>query len=103
MIDLRRITGFDRHPGNALKSEAKHGVSASEAEQTFFNEPLLVLEEKKHSQAESRFHALGTTDDRRFLHVSFTVRGNGDRIRVISARDMHRKERSHYEQSEEDS
>lgn len=103
MIDLRRITGFEWDSGKALKSKIKHGVGASEAEQIFFNDPLLVLEDEKHSQTESRFHALGTTDDGRFLHVTFTVRGNGDLIRVISARDMHRKERSHYEQTEEDS
>jgi hypothetical protein len=69
----------------------------AEAEQTFFNAPLLVLEDSKHSSQEPRFHALGKTDDRRLLHITFTVRHNGEKIRVISARDMHRKERVIYE------
>jgi len=72
-------------------------VSASEAEQVFFNQPLLMLEDPQHSQAEPRFHALGVTHTARKLHITFTVRGT--RIRVISARDMHRKERTRYEQA----
>ena len=57
----------------------------------FFGEPLLVLEDDQHSGAERRFHALGRTMDGRRLHVTFTLREEGRRIRVISARDMHRK------------
>jgi uncharacterized DUF497 family protein len=63
----------------------------------FFNQPLLLLEDEKHSQAESRFHALGITHTARKLHITFTVRGS--KIRVISARDMHRKARTIYEQT----
>ncbi|MEA3251402.1 MAG: BrnT family toxin [Pseudomonadota bacterium] len=80
----------------------KHGVSQSEAEEIFFNEPLLVLEDSRHSQAEARFHALGETDDKRLLHITFTLRQSGTLIRVISARDMHRKERAIYEQVKKD-
>jgi uncharacterized DUF497 family protein len=61
-----------------------------------------VLEDSRHSQAEARFHALGETDDERLLHITFTLRQNGTLIRVISARDMHRKERAVYEQVEKD-
>ncbi|WP_227368093.1 BrnT family toxin [Halomonas sp. M20] len=64
--------------------------------------PLLVLEDNEHSQKEARYHALGETDDARLLHITFTLRGNGTLIRVISARDMHRKERAIYEQIEKD-
>jgi hypothetical protein len=39
------------------------------------------------------------TIDGRRLHVTFTLRDGGKLIRVISARDMHRKERAHYEQA----
>ena len=84
--------------GNTRKNE-KHGVTMAEAEQTFFNAPLLVLEDSKHSNKETRFHALGKTDDKRLLHITFTVRHNGEKIRVISARDMHRKERVIYEKA----
>ena len=91
------MTGFEWDEGNSRKNAEKHGVSQSEAEQLFFNEPLLVLEDSRHSQREFRYHALGKTDDGRLLHITFTVRGDGTLIRVISARDMHRKERAIYE------
>lgn len=96
MIDLDLIRGFEWDAGNARKNE-KHGVSMSEAEQVFFNQPLLVLDDVGHSQDEPRFHALGKTHEGRPLHVTFTLRGEGSRIWVISARDMHRKERVFYE------
>jgi uncharacterized DUF497 family protein len=98
MIDLAKITGFDWDEGNSRKNE-KHGVSMAEAEQLFFNSPLLLLEDVRHSRLEPRFHALGRTDDGRRLHITFTLRGSGEKIRVISARDMHRKERAFYEKA----
>jgi uncharacterized protein len=99
MIDLTKITAFDWDKGNSRKSEDKHGVSMAEAEQVFFNAPLLMLEDAAHSTKEPRFHALGRTDDGRTLHITFTLRSSGKEIRVISARDMHRKERTIYEQA----
>ena len=98
MIDIDLISGFDWDSGNARKNE-KHGVTAAEAEQVFFNQPLLLLEDVKHSQNEPRLHALGLTHDGRLLHITFTLREAGTLIRVISARDMHRKERTIYEQA----
>jgi uncharacterized DUF497 family protein len=73
-------------------------VRQGEAEQVFFNDPLLVVEDISHSVDELRLHALGRTDAGRLLHISFTLRGDGSLIRVISARTMHRKERTRYEQ-----
>ncbi|GAB3342639.1 BrnT family toxin [Chromohalobacter beijerinckii] len=102
MINWVKVTGFDWDEGNARKNAEKHGVSQAEAEAIFFNEPLLVLEDSKHSQAEARFHALGETDDERLLHITFTLRKDDTLIRVISARDMHRKERGVYEQAKKD-
>ena len=96
MIDWLLVTGFDWDEGNARKSAETHSVSQGEAEQIFFNEPLLLLPDRKHSDKEQRFHALGKTQDGRLLHVSFTLRDGGKLIRVISARDMHRKERMFY-------
>lgn len=98
MIDLGKITGFDWDAGNDRKND-KHGVSMAEAEQVFFNAPLLLLADARHSLDESRFHALGQTDEGRRLHITFTLRHTGEKIRVISARDMHKKERTIYEQS----
>lgn len=98
MIDLTKIAGFEWDDGNARKND-KHGVSMAEAEQVFFNAPLLLLEDGGHSQQELRIHALGKTDEGRRLHITFTLRRNQTLIRVISARDMHRKERANYEQA----
>ena len=98
MIDWRRITGFDWDAGNSRKSVDKYGVTQAEAEQVFFNEPLLVVEDERHSDREARLHALGRTDAGRLLHITFTLRGEDTMIRVISARTMHRKERHRYEQ-----
>ena len=90
--------GFEWDDGNARKSSDKHGVSQAESEQIFFNDPLLVLADEKHSGVEARFHALGRTDAGRPLHVTFTLRREDTLIRVISARDMHRKEKYRYDQ-----
>ena len=99
MIDWSRITGFEWDAGNAHKSADKHGVAGPEAEQVFFNKPLLTASDDKHSVDEKRFHALGRTNARRYLQVTFTLRDAGTRLRVISARPMSRKEIVHYEQS----
>jgi hypothetical protein len=103
MINFNNIDGFDWDHGNGPKIVNKHKVIPSEAEQIFFNEPLLLLGDLKHSQDEPRFHALGITDDQRLLHVTFTLRAQNTLIRIISARDMHRKERKVYEQTQTDS
>jgi len=98
MINFQYIKGFEWDGGNVRKNE-KHGVSMAEAEQVFFNAPLLILEDIRHSELEPRFHALGITDDKRLLHITFTLRQHSEKIRVISARDMHRKERAIYEKA----
>ena len=98
MLDLGRVEGFDWDEGNERKSEERHGVSQSEAEQVFFSAPLLMLQDSKHSQDEPRFHALGKTESGRLPHIIFTTRAEGKKIRVISARDMNRRERIIYEE-----
>jgi hypothetical protein len=70
-------------------------VTLAECEQVFFHRPLVVSEDPKHSQGEPRHYALGQTDLGRRLFVVFTIRGS--LIRVISARDMSRRERGIYE------
>jgi uncharacterized DUF497 family protein len=100
MIDWTRVAGFDWDEGNARKSAEKHNVSQSEAEQIFFNEPLLLLPDTRHSVEEQRFHALGKTDEGRRLHAAFALRDEGRLNRVISASDMHRKERMFYGKAE---
>lgn len=99
MIDLEQIVGFDWDEGNSRKNADKHDVSQAEAESIFFNDPLILAEDLRHSDREQRFNALGTTGQNRLLHVTFTLRRSGTTIRVISARDMHRRERRFYEQA----
>ncbi len=94
MIDFGSIEGFDWDDGNISKNWNTHKVTHLEAEQVFFNEPFLVDRDQEHSQAEERFVGLGRTDFGRLLLVVFTLRKH--LIRVISARDMSRKERKAY-------
>jgi len=99
MIDLRQIVGFDWDDGNRRKSADKHDVSQLEAESVFMNQPLLLQEDLKHSGSERRLHALGRTTAGRLLHVTFTLRGDETLIRIISVRDMSRRDRSSYEKA----
>ncbi len=99
MIDWTQISGFEWDEHNSRKSLIKHSVGQFEAEEPFFNAPLLIVADEKHSEGEPRYHALGKTSADRLLHITFTLRAKATLIRVISARDMHRKERKVYEQA----
>lgn len=91
---LQRASGFQWDSGNAEKTWRSHQARASEYEQVFFNQPLIVAADVAHSEQEERFFALGQSDAGRELFLVFTLRG--DLIRVISARDMSRNERKVY-------
>jgi uncharacterized protein len=91
---LATCRGFDWNAGNLDKNWDLHQVTNGECEEIFFNLPLIIAADTKHSQQESRFYALGQTDSQRWLFVAFTVRDN--LIRVISARDMNQKEVKKY-------
>lgn len=97
---LRQCKGFDWDEGNSGKNLERHGVSDSEAEQLFFNQPLVGAPDEKHSDNEERVHALGRTDAGKRLFVVCTIRG--ELIRVISARPMSRREREVYESHEQE-
>lgn len=92
---LNSCEGFQWDKGNSLKSWLKHHVAEGEAEQVFFNEPLLLVMDPGHLQAEARYRVLGYTDEGRRLFIVFTIRKA--LVRVFSARDMNRKERTEYE------
>lgn len=94
-------TGFDWDAGNTEKNWERHQVRQSEAEEVFFNGPV-ILPDAGHSQTELRWAAFGVTDGGRKLAIALTVRG--EKIRVIMARDMSRRERRDYakETGEED-
>lgn len=95
---LSQCIGFDWDDGNLLKNWEKHGVSASECEQVFFNYPVVTSPDVFHSSQEARFYTLGKSDSGKLLFIVFTVRN--DLIRIISARDMNRKERDMYKYHE---
>jgi len=91
---LSTCEGFEWDEGNSDKNLHLHDVTDSECEQVFFNLPLLVAADVKHSQREPRYYALGRTDDDRWLFIAFTVRNK--RLRIISARDMNDRELKKY-------
>ncbi len=99
--NLSECIGFQRDEGNIDKNLVSHGVTSLECEQGFFNIPLISYEDIRHSQIEKRYFALGKTDAGRFLFIVFTVRNK--QIRIISARDMNKKERQVYINYEKDS
>jgi len=95
--ELDQFTGFQWDEGNINKNLYKHNVENWECEQIFFNNPLIILDDPKHSLSEKRWAAFGKTDANRTLSVVFTKRDN--LIRIISVRDMNRKERKFYEEN----
>lgn len=95
---LQGIEGFDWDQGNREKNWIKHHVKTHEVEEIFFNKPLLISPDPKHSQTEERFRALGKTSAGRLLFVGFTVRNK--LVRPISTRDQNQKERKDYAKSE---
>ncbi len=101
MDNKLEIDGFEWDKGNLIKSFTKHGVTFLEAEEAFWNEPLLYFPDEKHSFTEKRLIAFGKTNKKRLLTIAFTLRIKGPTtlIRVISARPMHRKEKIIYEKT----
>jgi hypothetical protein len=91
---LLGCTGFQWDDSNTDKNWIKHKVSWTECEELFFNELLLITSDVEHSGIEPRFYALGQTDAGRLLFVVFTLRG--ELLRVISARDMSKREKKEY-------
>lgn len=94
---ISTLEGFEWDDGNTGKNVLGHGVSQAKAEEIFFQDPLLFLDDAAHSDSETRILALGMTAGGRLLTAAFTVRAK--RIRIISVRDMSRKERRTYDQA----
>ena len=94
MIDFEGIRGFQWDDGNFEKNWLKHGVTTAEAEQIFSNR-LVITEPETQIWSELRYYAYGQTDEERRLFVVFTIRQ--ELIRIISARDMSRRERRDYD------
>ena len=95
MEELDAVEGFDWDEGNRDKNWVTHKVKPSECEMVFFNHPLIIIDDVKPSNSETRYYAFGKTDVDRALQIVFCLRKN--KIRIISARDMNKKERKFYE------
>ena len=85
---------FDWDQGNIDKNRKKHGVHCKEAEEIFFNKPLKIYPDPKHSKKEQRFLGCGITNKKRLLTIIFTIMDG--KIRVISARNQSKKEKREY-------
>ncbi|EKD86069.1 MAG: hypothetical protein ACD_37C00491G0002 [uncultured bacterium] len=86
---------FEWDKGNIDKNLIKHRVTNQEAEEIFDSEPKFIFEDQKHSVEEKRYMIWGATARARRLSAFFTIRKG--KVRIISARDMHQKERREYE------
>ncbi len=91
---LENLEGFEWDEGNSNKNWHLHNVTDGECEDVFFNLPLIIASDKKHSDSEDRFFALGRTESNRWLFLAFTVRNK--LVRVISTREMTKSERRKY-------
>ena len=99
-LDLLNCVGFDWDENNSNKNLKKHLVTMNECEEIFFNQPLIVFDDIKHSKLEKRYYSLGKTDKERKLFIAFTLRK--DFIRIISARDMSKTEKARYKNYEKE-
>lgn len=91
---------FEWDKGNIGKNR-RHQVEDSESEEAFFDQAKVVLKDTLHSGKEERFILIGKTKKERLLFVVFAKRET--KMRIISARDINRKERPLYEKTTEDS
>ena len=93
---LPKLVVFEWDKGNIDKNLKRHGVSNREVEEIFANKPRFIFDDERHSLGEKRYMIWGITNKGRRLTIFFTVRG--EKVRIISARDMHKKERAAYEE-----
>lgn len=92
---IKDIPEFDWDKGNKDKNWEKHLVKNEESEEAFFDEKKKILKDALHSGKEKRYILLGKTKNGKILFIVFTIR-NG-KIRIISARNLNKKEVHLYE------
>ena len=98
IVKLPGVLSFEWDKGNEEKNWLKHKVTSEEAEEAFFSDDYIILEDKLHSGgSEERFILLGKTTQEKLLFIVFTIRGK--KIRIISARVANRKEVEFYEKA----
>ena len=79
----------------------KHKVTFQEASTVFGDTLSMTVSDPDHSLREHRFITIGQSSRMRFLMVAHAQRG--ERVRIISARTLTRKERRDYEAIQENS
>src|SRR5947209_3649272 len=97
IVDLPFVISFEWDEWNKYKNWIKHKVIGEEAEEAFYDEKRLILEDSKHSEQETRYILFGRTEKGRFLFIVYTLRE--EKVRIISARDVNRKEVLFYEKA----
>lgn len=93
----KKVLEFLWDNGNSEKNLIAHNVTNNESEESFFDEKRVIFKDILHSGKEERFRIIGKTKKGRLLFIAFTMRGT--RIRIISARDINRKEVYLYEKT----
>lgn len=94
---LPKLCEFQWDRGNSLKNLEKHGLTSEEIEGAFFDKNRIIFKDAQHSLTEDRAILVGKNNSDRLLYIVFTMRNN--KIRVVSARDINRKERYIYEKT----
>ena len=87
---------FDWDPAKASTNLKKHQVSFEEAKTVFYDDFAVQFFDEDHSTNEERFIMLGMSSNARLLVVCHCERGEGDVIRIISARKATRSESTYY-------
>jgi len=95
MVIIDNPNEFLWDKGNKEKNFLKHKVTDQETEESFFDQKKKIFRDVLHSNNEDRYILLGKSKGGRILFVVFTLRQG--KVRVISARDLNRKERHLYE------
>ena len=87
---------FEWHPAKGASNLLKHSVSFEEAASVFDDVLAAVYENPDHSTSENRYLIIGNSALGRLLIIAYADRR--ERIRIISARQVTKKERELYEE-----
>ena len=87
---------FEWDERKSAVNEKKHGVSFAEAKTVFVDERAKLIDDPDHSDDEDRFVLLGLSGVLRLLLVCHCYRGDGNVIRIISARKASAQESKSY-------
>ena len=85
---------FDWDIDKAVSNKKKHGITFDEASTAFGDPMALDFGDPYHSEDEHRLLLFGITSNGLYVVISYTWRD--DTIRIISAREMTRREKKIY-------